>query len=541
MFKQATESDRKRIYNEIIVLSRSSRSFYALVAISTIIATYGLLANSVATVIGAMLVAPLMGPIFGVALSICSGDRQLLKTSLTSEIKGMLLSVGIAAVIGLIPLRADFGSEILARIHPTLYDIIVAIACGIAGAYAITNDRLSPALPGVAISTSLVPPLATSGLCLSAQRYDDAIGALLLFAANFLAIELAAAVVFIVFGISHLEMPKYGHLIEFGRRFNLSILALFGISVLLTQTLVTTIHNDKLSSQIQKELSSQLRSIIGAQLSSFSVNKHGEEVGVVAIVLTPHEIEPVVVDQLETILRKNVQPNIRLVIRSLISSDADRRGAVFIADSERERQTVVYQQTLFLTKATETLNNELLTVPGAYLVDLRRDDQKNHTLLTAVVRTPEAINPQLVEQFQNELSNSLKRKVYLIMRCVLTKDIDAQGILYDNQSPKMNSVNQALGNRLTAAIRNQLAGVDPRARLASLRYGRISNHLQILATVQSPEIVTPSETKLIENNLRKYVDKSSLLILRSEVGSDTFHGGYLSNFDGGRLSNEVAL
>ena len=133
-----------------------------------------------------MLVAPLMGPIFGIALGLSGGDKQLLKKSVASELLGMLLAIALAVLIGLVPLRSGFSSEIIARTQPTIYDVIIALASGLAGAFAMINKRISPALPGVAISTALVPPLATVGLCLAAGNWAWAGGAFMLFLVNLL-------------------------------------------------------------------------------------------------------------------------------------------------------------------------------------------------------------------------------------------------------------------------------------------------------------------------------------------------------------------
>ncbi len=511
-----------------------------MVVVSTTIAAYGLLSNSTAVVIGAMLVAPLMGPIFGVALSLASGDRSLFRFSLTSEAAGVFISVLIAFVIGSLPLRADFGAEIIARTHPTLYDIVVAVASGIAGAYAMTNTRISPALPGVAISTSLVPPLATCGLCLSAGRFEDALGAFLLFAANFLAIELAAAAVFIVFGISLLSMPERGHFREYGRRFGLSILALIAVSVFLTHTLVKAIENSRLSKTVQTEMASQLRTILGARLSSFTVDNHKDQLEVVAIVLTPREIEPDLVARLEDGLRKRINPAIRLVVRSLISSDADRNGPVFLADEERERQAEVRKQTDFLSEASEIISAELRTVPGARLVDLRRE-MNGTTAVTAVVRTPEAIDPRQVRSMQTKMSRALDKRVRLALRCIITTDVDSNGILYQKKPDAGNANQQALEKRLGQALRNQLLITEPRCSLTQLRYGRINRQLYVLSEIRTPRTLTPRDARRIEALLRKHVEPSTVLVIRSVIGSDASAGGYLPSFDEARLKDRMPM
>jgi uncharacterized hydrophobic protein (TIGR00271 family) len=139
---------REEIHHDVAKMSEPHRSFYFMVGLSAVIAGYGLLDNSSAVVIGAMLVAPLMGPIFGIALGLTNGDRRLLRTATVAQVVGVALTVALGALIGLMPLRATFGSEILIRTQPTLYDVAIAFASGLAGAYAIASKRFSAALPG---------------------------------------------------------------------------------------------------------------------------------------------------------------------------------------------------------------------------------------------------------------------------------------------------------------------------------------------------------------------------------------------------------
>ncbi|MEA3403286.1 MAG: TIGR00341 family protein [Armatimonadota bacterium] len=199
---------RREIYEDVADLSQPGGAFYIMVALSTIIAAYGLIINSAAVVIGAMLVAPLMGPIFGIALALTSGNRRLLWTAIQSELFGILLALAVAAVIGLVPLRLPPGTEWLMRTHPTLFDLAIALASGLAGAYALVDERVSPALPGVAVAVALLPPLAACGLSMATMRWQMAAGAMMLFAANFFAIQLASAAVFSLFGTLRVQRER---------------------------------------------------------------------------------------------------------------------------------------------------------------------------------------------------------------------------------------------------------------------------------------------------------------------------------------------
>ena len=194
--------------------SRPDFAFFLLVVLSCVIATQGLLVDSAAIIIGAMLVAPLMSPIIGLGLSSITGDDRLLRDSVAALIRGALLAVLISFILtwgnNNLPFVAiqDLPGEVLARTNPSPIDLGVALAGGIAAAFALAMPNISAALPGVAIATALMPPLCTIGIGLAMQRWDVAGGASLLFLTNTVTIAFAASVVFFSLGF---RGPLTGH------------------------------------------------------------------------------------------------------------------------------------------------------------------------------------------------------------------------------------------------------------------------------------------------------------------------------------------
>ncbi|MBW2205052.1 MAG: DUF389 domain-containing protein [Deltaproteobacteria bacterium] len=176
-------------------------SYYAMIAAASLIASLGLVANSPAVVIGAMLVSPLMTPIFGMALGIIRGKPRLLGKAVGALVGGVMLSILCGMLFGFVPMIAEATPEMLMRTKPTLLDLLVAVFAGMAGTLALIDERISPVLPGVAVSIAIVPPLATCGLCLALGAFAGASGAFLLFLANFLAVLLASSAVFIFTGL----------------------------------------------------------------------------------------------------------------------------------------------------------------------------------------------------------------------------------------------------------------------------------------------------------------------------------------------------
>ncbi|MGB7982175.1 MAG: DUF389 domain-containing protein [Candidatus Nanopelagicales bacterium] len=184
--------------------SSSSSRFWVLLVLAGIIATAGVIADSTATVIGAMIVAPLMTPILGTALAVVLADRVHLVRSVTLVLLGAVAVIAIAYVIGAVghPLDAyQSNTQVAARINPRIIDLLAALATGTVGAFALVRSDISDALPGVAIAISLVPPLAVVGLLLEVNRFEEAAGALLLFATNFAAIVATGTAVLLAFRI----------------------------------------------------------------------------------------------------------------------------------------------------------------------------------------------------------------------------------------------------------------------------------------------------------------------------------------------------
>jgi len=177
--------------------------FFILLILASGIATYGLLGNSVATIIGAMIVAPLMLPIMGLAFGISIGDGYAIKNSLLISLAGIGVAVAIGYFLAL-PLSSiifpESVEQIMIRTSPRLLDLLAALATGLAGAFAMSRADVSDTLPGVAIAISLVPPLANTGILLATSDFNLAMGSFLLFITNFFAILLTGAALFAVMG-----------------------------------------------------------------------------------------------------------------------------------------------------------------------------------------------------------------------------------------------------------------------------------------------------------------------------------------------------
>lgn len=203
---QIDREDRISLVDRIQSSSNWDVDFFALMLLSTVIAAIGLIQNSAAVVIGAMLVAPLMTPLLGLGLALVQGNPVLARISFRAIVMGLGVSLLVAFLVGLAtPGFHEPTREMLGRGGPSVLDLVVAFASGLAAAYASSRPGLLAALPGVAIAAALVPPIATSGLALSIGNFDLAFNALLLFTINMVTIVLASMTSLWVVGIRNIK------------------------------------------------------------------------------------------------------------------------------------------------------------------------------------------------------------------------------------------------------------------------------------------------------------------------------------------------
>jgi uncharacterized hydrophobic protein (TIGR00271 family) len=223
---QIEREDRIALVDRLQSNAAWNFDFLTLMVLSTVIAAVGLIQNSAAVVIGAMLVAPLMTPLLGLGLALVQGNPVLARVSLRSATLGLLVSLLGGFMVGICTL--NFGEptrEMLARGGPGLLDLFVAFASGLAAAYASSRPGLIAALPGVAIAAALVPPIATSGLALALGDFPLALGSLLLFGINMVTIVFASMASLRAVGIRNLKKPSRWIMVV-GRTVMVAVLAL---------------------------------------------------------------------------------------------------------------------------------------------------------------------------------------------------------------------------------------------------------------------------------------------------------------------------
>ncbi len=198
LFNSSSSGEKSDAVKKLIDHSTPNTDFFLMMVLSVAMAAFGLILDSAAVVIGAMLIAPVLSPILSLAMGIVMFNENLIRRAVFTLSKSLLFAVGSAFVIGLF-FASKSGievPEVLARTTPSLLDAAVAIVAGFAASFALVKPKLSEAIPGIAISVSLVPPLAATGLGLATLNLAVAKGAFLLFLINILGIIFASVFVF---------------------------------------------------------------------------------------------------------------------------------------------------------------------------------------------------------------------------------------------------------------------------------------------------------------------------------------------------------
>lgn len=285
-------------------------NYFVLIVLSCIIATLGLLLDSGAVIIGAMLVAPLMSPILAFSLGLVLGDVRLIRLSIEAGFKGVALAIIIAVFIGVFSPFKGLTGEIMARTQPTLLDLAVALASGMAGAYALARKDVSAALPGVAIAAALMPPLGAVGLGLSLGDAQVAGGAFLLFITNVGSISLAGAIVFTLLGVRpQTWRPETQR--QIWRRLSSLVLLLLVIAAPLAVIMGGVVRDTAARQAIREVLEVQIASQ-GGELGEFEYRTDKSGVVVVATVRSVYPLDQAMVDATATALSKRLDRPVAL-------------------------------------------------------------------------------------------------------------------------------------------------------------------------------------------------------------------------------------
>jgi uncharacterized hydrophobic protein (TIGR00271 family) len=422
------------ILDEINYGSEPAGRYYALVATSALIATFGLIANSVAVIIGAMVVAPLMTPIFGLALALVRADSKLLGRALQALTVGVVVAVGVSALFGSLPLALEITPEMLARTRPNLLDLLVAVLAGFAGAYAMIDEHLSPTLPGVAIAVAVVPPLANTGLCLAVGAYMGMSGSFLLFLANVLSILLVSAGMFLAAGLGkRIETESGWRLMH---RFGWASLGFIVVAGLLTHALVRIVVERHLTTAIKAEISSEFARIPASTLVGVIHQAYDDKLYILATIRSPKITSPERVKLIQQHLSKTLHQPTELIVRTIMARDVSATGSTSQVTAQNLNgfflRGKLPPDVLTVQQAEQSLRETISSHPELTLMDVDLLHFPSGPVILATIQGPRALIPSEVRTFEAALRKRLhNQKIGLLVRSLITVDVDGYGrILY---------------------------------------------------------------------------------------------------------------
>jgi uncharacterized hydrophobic protein (TIGR00271 family) len=518
---RASPARRAEVLANIHEGSQPTAIYYVLLGISEVIAGFALIIGSDATLIGANVVAPLMTPIFGLALGLARGDLKLLRTALIAEFGGALVGVALCFLLGLLPLAVDPSPSLLAQTRPTLIDLLVAALAGLAGALAMIDERVSPVLPGVAIATALNPPIAATGLCLALGAYEGAWGACLLFFANVLAILAVAGAMFVIAGfVTREEIGSYRSL---ARRFAGAGIGLLLVTVLLTQHLVGMVRDVRTDRAIADTLDLELAQEPSTTLVSVDFKRGKDGVEVLSTVQTPRLIPPERVERIQAALSARLEEPVRLFMRCSLTKDVTATGSTnlrpYLSLNGRVTEAPLAPDMRLLQQAEQVAREVAGTRPEIALLDVELLRVDGNPVLIVSLQTPRSPEPEAVARFEALLHERLgDPSLRVVIRRVDSTDMTAKGRIlfgashFAEVSPedgaKRTAVEEAIRTRIQALPDLFVTAIDaiPAAPGWSVR-----------ADVVGPRVPTPKEVRAIERSAGKALAEPVRISLRARV------------------------
>ena len=291
--RNLSQTRKAIVLNDLVDSSSPGFDYLVLIILSCTIATFGLLIDSAAVIIGAMLVAPLMSPILGLSMASISGFSRLFRRSLIAILQGTGLAVVLSAVIAFLSYRLPYGElaqisgEVLARTSPSPIDLGIALSGGAAAAYALAHPRLSAALPGVAIATALMPPLCTVGIGIAFNEGSIVLGASLLFITNLVAISFAGVVTFALMGFGARDFKKHNSL---SQSLTISAVLVIVIGILLAVLAWNTISEAHLYNQTNSVIMESISRYTEASLVDLSITSESDVKNISATLRVAREL-----------------------------------------------------------------------------------------------------------------------------------------------------------------------------------------------------------------------------------------------------------
>ncbi|MEM7008143.1 MAG: TIGR00341 family protein [Thermodesulfobacteriota bacterium] len=508
---KTSKERRQLVVKDITSGSEPGIRFYLLLSTSALIAAFGLIANSTAVIIGAMLVSPLMTPIIGSSLGLVIGDGRLFANSLRSVVVGTVLAIFFSALLGFLPLALEATPEMLSRVRPTLLDLFVAVLAGFAGSYAMIDEKVSPALPGVAIATAIVPPLSNTGICLSLGYYGGAFGSFMLFFANFLSILLVASATFIAAGMSPAASLRKDK--NFVRSFVLALMGFIVVASFLTYSLVTIVKERKLKETIETTLNEQFDKLHSTSVDSYVYDIEDGRLYILASVRSPIVMTPKDIKKLQDSFEKKIDMPIELIVRSMISNDISATGSAnTIIDQNLDgfflNKNLDADQIL-IRKSEQIMLEQLANWPKMRLVNTEYIDLARGPTVLATVTGFRLLTDSEIRSLENKMKLELDdENINLIVRMLKTTISDRNGemlygwIYYENVGPEKRKELKNLDSLTRSKFGNY-----PKLFVLNVHKAFEGEEINALVETVGTQPISPGDLLKIQDELSAEMDR----------------------------------
>jgi uncharacterized hydrophobic protein (TIGR00271 family) len=421
---------RAEIYDDAAEGRQFDAIYFAMLVLGCLIALLGLLLNSPAVIIGAMLISPLMGPILSCGLALTVADWALGKKAARNVVLSIGETILIAVVATLLSPLKDATPEILARTNPNLMDLLIAFFSGAAGTLALCSRKSAlMILPGVAIATAVMPPLATTGYGISTGQWAIARGAFMLFFTNLMAIIISADIVFLLVGFRPAGAVAVREHATFVRgRLLIAGGVLIVLSIPLIRTLTHAAQQANYRKQVQAALSEQMLQAPERKLDRVSLQLRENELAVEVAVETPQFIEPQEIKTWEAAIQSRVGRPVRLELEQLQlarkpASDASQAGpnqdylggGTIKPVVPAEQQLSAANELEQAQSRIQSSLSQLLRPLGAQEVSIEAAAARpDHTIVIAVAATvPQPVTPEAWQVVTAAVSREFSSAVQL--------------------------------------------------------------------------------------------------------------------------------
>jgi hypothetical protein len=404
--------------------------------------------------------------------------------------------------LGLLPFSGETTPLLLAQTQPTLIDLLVAALAGVAGVLAMIDERVSPALPGVAIATALNPPVAAIGLCLAFGAYQGAWGAFLLFFANVLAILAVAAVLFLLAGF--VTAREIGSLRSLGGRFAPAAIGLLVVTVLLTNYLVGMVGNIRTRRAIAAVLDQELAREPSTALVAVDFSRGKHELEVLSEVRTPRVIEPGRVKEIQDALSSRLGEPVLLFMRCAMTKDVTATGSTtlhpYLSLNGKVTTAPVSPDMRLLQQAEQVAREVVATRADINLKDVELVNFPSGPVLLASIETPRRPGAARIARFEALLQERLgEERVRVVVRIAEAVDVTSKGRVLFGQA-HFAAESEADAERQATVEDSVRAGLAclPDTFDTAIDAVRRGAGWAVRAEVVGPNVLGPDDVKVVE-------------------------------------------